>query len=834
MRASLRRRASVLGVAFLLFLVQPGVGDAAVVTQAFTATTVTVNPPLVAVYDYTGAATRTWTTRADFDAGTYVNTNGSVIVDSIVLNRIGPAGVTAPNGAIAWWDTQWNNRRCFTIDHTNPAASSVTEYQLRLGFPLDALGTAGLLQSDYGDLRAVANDGVTQLPLWVDDTASDTIWVQVDAITAGATSDICLYYGYNAGVAAPLANHTETAVFSYTTLKPIYYAVSDLYDTPGAGVSVVTHTAANTVERSDGTSVTLAAAGDRTQFDAAGTNSGSVFSVLGPISSHGDGNGLDTLVPISFAGTRFVVPTSRDVQSFSFYAPFGDANVEIFDGATSLTTFTVPAGTAFTPTAGDITGANAAIIESDVPVLVTHATTIDYRDSLSVYPVTDQDLYGVRSTELRVGFDTAAGSVAVEQSDGSTSTLAGNRGDTATLPGGTAAGGGPADGIRLIPAQPVAAISQDDGDGFDSTVLLPGIELGSSYWIPDNSQYIAASCPTAGSAPVSLTVVPTAGAPYDVTCTGGPTVAWVSDTANLDVTAAAGIRIFAPNGEPFFAYYEARATDDETNLLGMKQGRQYTWPEPIVTAGADEGLYETSGTWESATFDTAAGSEVFGTMGLTGSEPAGTTLQVQVATSDIDPPTAFTGPDGTAATHFTLANLPSAVDFSHDGDRYVRIRAELATTSPADVTPQLDSAAVDYNLPRLARAPGTSPTLTVAGAIDPASARDYLLRIKTTSSSLTGSKASAVYRGNTNIGNLTDETLRLINEGLGIDSVQHSITLPTGPPVSFDPTRPHSIVIDHSALATGTTTIDFTWQLDFGGGGSLFIETDFTIEVIVP
>ena len=45
----------------------------------------------------------------------------------------------------------------------------------------------------------------------------------------------------------------------------------------------------------------------------------------------------------------------------------------------------------------------------------------------------------------------------------------------------------------------------------------------------------------------------------------------------------------------------------------------------------------------------------------------------------------------------------------------------------------------------------------------------------------------------------------------------------------------HAVVhLEHSAVGPGTTTLSFVWQLDFAGGGTVFFETDFAVEVIAP
>ena len=502
------------------------------------------------------------------------------------------------------------------------------------------------------------------------------------------------------------------------------------------------------------------------------------------------------------------------------------------DGAAAVATFTVASGTPYTHTADDISAGNTALIESDVPVLVTHRSDVG-GDFAPLYPATAGSFYPVRSTSAFVGYGTDATSVAVTGSDGATATLTGDRGDLSAIGGGTGQGGGAADGLMLTSDQQVGVISQDDGDGNESVTVLPAAELGSEYWIPTDSQYIAFACPTAASADVAITISPPGGPDRPVTCSGGPDVAWAVDTADIGV-ATTGTRVASDDGAAFSSYFEDLATDDQLTVLGMKQGRQYTWPEPVVTAGGDEGIYESAGTWESATVDIGPGTAVYGGLTIAGDVPTGTSLRLQVATGAAGTPSSFLGPDGTAGTYFTIASLPAVLDFAHDGEQLLRVRADLITSSPATATPRLDAVTIDGHLPPYDRSLGSPPAIAVASGLDPAVTVTYLLRVKTSNPVITGSETTAVYCGGSNLGNLVEETVRFVNEGLGINSVQQSITQPLDSPLVFQTDRPHSVVLDHSALGPGVTTLQFSWQLDYAGEGSIFSETDFAVTVTAP
>ena len=826
------RRVVALGLSFALFTLQPTLGGAAVVEQTFSKAAITVSGPIVTIHDYTNAgATASWTSQSDFDAGTFTATNSVDSEGSIVLNRIGPDGVVAPTASIPWWDTAWNNRRCFAVDHSAVDATSVTEYQMRLDFPLEALTDAGFLQPDFGDLRAVGSDQTTSLPLWIDDTTPDTVWVQMDSITATEVATLCMYYGHGTGTTAP-TNHNEAAVFTHTTPKPIYFTVSDRYADPGSPIDIVSYIDANEVTIDGDPPLAIDLAGDRLTVDAATLSPGLSLSVLGPLAAAGVGEGFDTLVPISFAGTEFVVPIERGTQHFSFVAPFAEATVNISNGAAPADSFTVTPGTPYVHTTMDVTAGNAALIDSDVPVLVTHAAATG-GDAIALYPATSGDFFGIRSTELLIGYNTDGTAVTVTTSDAATVDAPGDRGDTTGIGGGDPQGGGAADAVQLTSDQPISVVIHEDSDGTESAIALPRQELNSRYWLPADAQYVAAACPTEESTAIELTITAPETPPTVITCGGSPTIGWAQDATGWATTAERGVLMEAADEAPFFAYYET-AADHQVNALGMKQGRQYTWPAPVVTAGPDEGLYETTGLWESETYDAGPGGTIFGSLRLDGEVPADTSLRLQVATSATGTPDDYVGPDGTAGSYFTPTGMPAVLDFGHDGERLLRIRAEFATSDPVTATPRFDAVAVDHDLAALQRSLGSDPILEIDTALDPASATAYLLRVRTSDPRMAGSTAAMVIRSESNLGNLASETVRFVDVARGLDSVQQSTSQPAEAAVAFDPLRPHSVVIDSAALASGVTEVGFAWQLNYRDSGSIYLETDFVVEITAP
>ncbi len=832
-----RRRSALLAASLALALALPGLAAGAVTTSNHVRADTVGNPARVGFYDYDSGVPQTWTTLADFTAGTLVAARADLVPGAVTLEPVGPAGTALPDLTIPWWDKDWATRHCVTVDHTAPGAAAVDEYQVAVQLDLAGLIAAGLLQTDAGDLRAVAADGATQLDMWVEGPLTSSqgiVWVQVDAILAGGTTHFCLYHAYQPGVVAPLPNHTAAAVFTHTTRKPIYYAVSGRHATDPAAVAVVSFVADNQVQRDAAPAVALPAAGDRATFSAAGTTPASVFSVLGPISGHAIADGYDALAPISWAGTTFAVPTARATQRFSFYAPFADATVSIYNGGAAVpyASFVVPAGTQYTHGAGDVTGTNTAIVESTAPVLLTHVTT-NGRDAVVVPPATGAAAYGVHSRNLRAGFVADGTTLTVRRSDGTTQSYAHDRGETRAVGGGGSQGGGTDDGFEVSAGAAIGALQQADGDGNESTMFVPGTELGSEYWLPTDSEYVAVVCPDAGAG-FPVTITPPAGPPRALTCVGPglaqPTFpGWGKDTADLSVTAGRGIRVHSPGGEPFAAIYERRPDDGETMLLGMKQGRQLTWPEPTLSLVV-EGLAGGPGTWESPTFDTGAGG-VYGEIDWQATLPPGASLSFQVATGPADPPVAFVGPDGTAATFF--ASLPAALAFGHDGDRYLRVRAYLDTTDPCR-SPELEAVTVDHGLAELAHPLGGPGPIAVAGTVG-GTGRHYLVRTTTADPALAASLAHLRYRAGSGLGNVVAATLELEDPSRAFASVQ--LTLAGGPPApatgpleAWGPAAAHSVVLVEEMLPGGAT-LELRWRMLPGGLPSPFTDRDVSLSI---
>ena len=281
---------------------------------------------------------------------------------------------------------------------------------------------------------------------------------------------------------------------------------------------------------------------------------------------------------------------------------------------------------------------------------------------------------------------------------------------------------------------------------------------------------------------------------------------------------------------PFYLHYENESSNDETNVLGMKQARQYTWPEPVLTDRI-EGLFPEEGLWVSPELSVPAGSRVFGNIDFSAVTPTDTNVEIQVASDTAPNPTTFAGPDGTSSTFFTPAELPAVLDFNHDGDQFVRLRVRL-TAVDRTKTPRMSEVSVRYNLPLVERDLGVATSLAAEVAVDPEQTALYLLRVRTQSADLVGSTVGLEVRSSgPGFGVLR---LRLENVAAGIASIQHGGVPINGGRQPFDSGSPVSVIVDLSLLAPSSQdTLDGFIRVHIQGG-DIIAETDFTVEVSSP
>lgn len=130
---------------------------------------------------------------------------------------------------------------------------------------------------------------------------------------------------------------------------------------------------------------------------------------------------------------------------------------------------------------------------------------------------------------------------------------------------------GQASSVRLVSNNvSIAAISQDDGDGYDSTAFWPLDMRANRYVLPVATQYVAVAC-VDNESPITIQVRSSSGTLLQsATCTSGASItpgkAYLCYSSNR-TRFAAGSVVMAT--EPIFLIYEPSSTNDERNLMGV-------------------------------------------------------------------------------------------------------------------------------------------------------------------------------------------------------------------------------------------------------------------------
>jgi type II secretory pathway pseudopilin PulG len=152
----------------------------------------------------------------------------------------------------------------------------------------------------------------------------------------------------------------------------------------------------------------------------------------------------------------------------------------------------------------------------------------------------------------------------------------------------------------------------------------------------------------------------------------------ITTPASITLTGSLNLAAVA-NEVDVSGSYAYLATAHDTHDLIIAQ--------PLPTALT---TYETSGTFESSSFDATA-SAAFNYVTLTTTQPAGTNLTFQIATNNDNATWNYVGPDGTAGTSYSV---PATIRLNTTG-RYIRYKATL--TGPGTSTPVLSDISINYS-----------------------------------------------------------------------------------------------------------------------------------------
>lgn len=214
----------------------------------------------------------------------------------------------------------------------------------------------------------------------------------------------------------------------------------------------------------------------------------------------------------------------------------------------------------------------------------------------------------------------------------------------------------------------------------------------------------------------SGTLLTVAGAPTSYTCpaswqthTFSPSpIVLNPDTYRIFLRTTGGTstnsyRLYRLNAPTTGANYHSITYDDTNSVYTNATSPGITWTDSnqyditsfFIVQGTSQ--YSTSGDFTShasGSFDTGVTDAAYNNITWTAATPAGTSLGLQIATSNTNPPTTFVGPDGTPATQYTIS--PATITpFNSAGGRYLRYKAIFASNGLA--TAQLDDVSINYS-----------------------------------------------------------------------------------------------------------------------------------------
>jgi hypothetical protein len=608
------------------------------------------------------------------------------------------------------------------------------------------------------------------------------------------------------------------------------------------------------------------------------------YDVTGPLSIGFDGNATDSAIPISYAGTEFVYRVDAGTDVFSFYAPYGAANVQIQQssatGWTTLQTVTVNADSVLTVTQ-DIVNARAFRIISDHPILGFHQASAD--NSFIMYPTDlaqEQDsgryeLYGVASGTLSLAASSTA-NVTLYRSNGTTSNVILNAASNYvyTEPGTGAQG--TAYAYHIVSDAPIGATSYNDSDGTEMVVFISQKEFSEEYVLPNPAQYmsVVAKDPstTCRVYNVSGTEVITDGTGtmnYIPPQTGGTQVDPYPNRIIIGGTDAADGALFAEGyrmqcTQPVYAYYEhhlSATITDETSWLTWPQVRKRARVQPIVedldTVG-EQGLFYPSGSdsattgndfeaYAEYTFDTSAlmygehtywrdviWEEVVNSRSATHGVDQ---IDVEVAYADPVPNcnnatySAFAAPSVTTLATSVDTSLPH-VTYTTNTQRImlpdtfsdhscVRARIYLRTGDQL-FAPRLNDITVGHYIPTLLEDQMNGPTVDVVGAIDGDAERYRVIKAITNDPGFNNSNAATTFRAVSNATVFTQADTSFLE--IQSQSTNAQFTFPPFPAISPVNAATTSVFDANHDLA-----VYFTHERTSGGVQTL----DYTFNVDV-
>jgi len=514
----------------------------------------------------------------DFDTP-QADQTGSYTPDSGAELSGGVARLTI-RGNPDWHAEAWPYRISVTI--TNPGTGTLYNHPVRIDFggAPDALFDNARL--DGADLLPVQVALAAEIAeRWVESmdfiSRSGVLWVKLPMLPPGDTW-VQVYFG-NLQWDQP---GTAESLFS----DPTGWASQCVVNTVAAQASLVVESFV------DGNQISVVGGGssgtldtrDSTTIAAAELEMGTFIQGTGAFYGTFDGAGVDALVPIAFASTRFIAPAMRYEDQIDVVSPFGDATVTVYDNATLVTTQTVTAATPLTLLA-DVADGHVLRLESDLPVLAHHrgydTPSTTHYDAYVMVPASTE-IFGANSATTYLVAEQNGTLVDVWYSGGTQESFTLDASTVRTLSAAGSQGSG--DAVHIIASAPVMAISQGDGDGGESITFLPARELGRRFLIPRAAEYVLVATQQPAT---TCRILDLGGA--EVTSQQSGNYAPHYPNRLRFTNTAAGHELACD--KPVWAMFEDSATNTERNLWPIKLHRPRVADEPTFALGSLEPMH---------------------------------------------------------------------------------------------------------------------------------------------------------------------------------------------------------------------------------------------------
>ena len=779
--------------------------------------------------------------------------------------------------------------RRLPITVTNNAVAILEEYPVRI--PLT--GQTSLLtnaQTDGGDLRISGpiGDGSDTQAFYLEAfgntfAGEGDVWTQVD-IASGSSRTYYLYYD-SSGSETTTSN--QSAVFTYVNARPLYYPVStytpnqyNIYAfEPGTDLFYLggSYSGIGPGQSYTDPGVTINVQGIVVQGEA--------FRANGPVNASFYRDGTEGVAPVAWAGTSFLIPETRDADTFNLLAPYGNGTVtfEKFNGGSYS-----PLGGTITLMQGQVVNTPRDDNNNNAPIRITSTTPILVHrvgadganpfsgDSLTLFPPESAfeesnnryEVYGVATSNVIIAAENPGTEVIIYDQNGTspatnTYTLDSSNNNTVTVAGGSQGDGV---GMRISADGPIFAISQADADGVEATVFLPKKDLAREFLLTIAAQYLAVVSPDASTECTLYNADDTVNTTRTLT---GQTAPFVNFTVFGSTTTGATAQITEGSyllcTDPVYAMYEKQGDSsnpditDETNFLSFPQARKYLPPEVVVADVDDpesneEGLYFESGF--AGTSPTATLELTFDAFAAGSSFPQDVFYQLlewsqnvptQTTQNGITPVTftlaAGPGPDCTTATYagttaFTAS--PSNLDPNLADNQCLRLTLNLQTGDPA-YTPQLESVNLTYLEPILLTP--TNQEIVLSSTNPTANDVRRLVKVTTANPNLTNLNHELSFVGVTggDVSQFSEFDLSLRDVSTATDYVQFNFPpFPATPPeiisgssAPLSVTAPNTVILEQSfGNNLGEPVVELSSTLYLNGSDSAYLTRAFQVRYV--